>query len=113
MMKDVIRFLWVGLDAVLLVWFFLLVVWLLIPFFNGYLIPDDYNAAFYPVGTSDVITRIVLYGLGLLEWMAFVALLFLVNRLIFRNQFVAREKILMVGGLCGACILVLLALVAK
>lgn len=107
-----IRFLWTGLVAILLVWFFLLVIWLFIPFANGYLIPDNYNAAFYPGGTSEVITRIVLYGLALLEWLAFVALLFLLNRFLYRNTFTVIENILRVAALCGSGILLLLALVA-
>lgn len=112
-MKNLIRFLWISLDAALLVWSFLSVIWLLIPFVNGYLIPNDYNAAYHPGGPSEVVTRIVLYGLALLEWAVLVALLFLVNRLVFRNKFTVLENVLVVGGLCGACILVLLAFVAK
>ncbi len=112
-MKGVIGFLWIGANAALLVWFFLLVIWLLVPFVNGYLIPDDYDAVFHPGGTSEVVTRMVLYGLALLEWAAFVALLFLFNRLVSRNKFAVLENVLMVGGLCGAGILVLLAFVAK
>lgn len=112
-MKDINRFFWIGLDAVLLVRFFLLVIWLFIPFVNGYLIPDDYNAAFYPGDTSEFVTRIVLYGLAILEWAAFVALLFFVHRLAYRTKFAVLENILFVGGLSGAFILTILAFVAR
>jgi len=111
-MKDIIRFLWIGLNALILVWFFLVVAWLLIPFVNGYLIPDHYNPAFNPNGISQVVTRFVLYGLAMLEWATLVAMVLLLNRLISKQKLVVLENVIKVGGLTGACILLLLAFMA-
>lgn len=112
-MENAIRFVWIGVNAAIQVWLFLLIIWLLIPFVNGNLVPDDYNAAFYPGGTAEIVTRVVLYGVALVEWTAFVALLFLINRLLFRSKFAANKIVLLIGGICGVSILLLLAIFAR
>lgn len=102
-----------------IVFVYLLTVIVMFVWINYLFVPDSYNAIYHQTSLSaDIVTRVVLYGTAIIELLAVLAIVFLINFGLLRiflgeKSWAIAKRIFAIESSMGTLLLITFALVTK
>lgn len=106
-MRKIQLLIWYFLHTVVVLALLLFILLFMVPFVNGLAIPDEYNATFRQDVPSIMVTRIVIYGLAIIEWLIFLSFLFFLNIEVLGKNY--PKRFFKIAGIVGVSVLLFLA----
>lgn len=117
-MSVILKVIFCFVNVVVFAYVWLCVVFFFIPLANLWFVPDEFYAAYHQASLSaQIVTRVILYGLGIVELLALLAVLGLINYgvlklLSFREAWQTAKLIFLIQSLIGGILLIVLAFIS-
>jgi len=106
-------------DAIIFAYLWIVILFFLVFLGNHWFVPDRYHVVYHQGDLiADIVTRAIIYGLGIIELLIVLAILFLINYRLLRLFSDAKAKeiarsIFVVQSLIGSILLIILAFISR